>query len=154
MRSASPSTSGRRVLVVDDHPDCADACCFLLSLLGHHASPATSGVEALLAVERFRPDVVICDLGLPDISGYEVARRIRRRHGAALYLAAFTGWDQPVNRDLSLVAGFDQHLVKPMETMHFRAVMAASRRRSLGQSLATGSGMFPVLGGDGDDPVG
>src|ERR1043166_6001432 len=98
----------RRVLVVDDHPDSAEASCLLLAALGHACCPATTGTQALAEAENFRPDVVICDIGLPDITGYEVARTLRTRHGSLLYLAALTGWDQPADRARALAAGFDQ----------------------------------------------
>ncbi|HEX8109943.1 MAG TPA: response regulator [Kofleriaceae bacterium] len=143
MRVTSPSTPGRRVLIVDDHPDSADASCLLLTLLGYEAWPATSGAQALAEVERLHPDVVICDLGLPDINGYEVARKIRSRHGAALYLVALTGWDQLADRERALAAGFDQHLVKPANTAHLQAVMAASTRR--GDSAPRGDGKRRAL---------
>lgn len=79
-------------------------------------------------VAQFRPDVVICDIGLPDLSGYEVARMLRDRHGSALYLAALTGWDQPADRARALAAGFDQHLVKPANLKTLRARITASYR--------------------------
>ena len=123
MYPRSSNTRRRRVLVVDDHPDSAEASCLLLTLLGHEARAATSGVQALVEVERWHPDVVICDIGLPDISGYEIARTIRRRHGTELYLAALTGWAQPIDRARALAAGFDRHLVKPASAEHMQAVM-------------------------------
>jgi CheY-like chemotaxis protein len=112
-----------RVLVVDDHPDSAEASCILLTLLGHEACAVTSGREALVEVERWHPDIVICDIDLPDISGYDIARTIRSQHGNELYLVALTGWSQPVDRLRALAAGFDQHLVKPASAEHIQAVM-------------------------------
>ena len=129
---------GLRVLVVDDHPDSADASCLLLSALGHECRPAVTGENALAEVERFHPDVVICDIGLPDISGYDIARTLRSRHGSALYLAALTGWDQPAARARALAAGFDEHLIKPASARALRAVMAASLQRSVLIALGTG----------------
>lgn len=102
----------------------------LLSALGHTCCPAVSGEHALAEVERFHPDVVICDIGLPDISGYEVAQVIRKRYGRKLYLAALTGWNQPADRARSFAAGFDLHLVKPANAKVLREVMAASIRAS------------------------
>jgi CheY-like chemotaxis protein len=142
MSSTPASGGGRRVLVVDDHPDSAEASCLLLTALGHTCCPAMNGEHALFEVERFHPDVVICDIGLPDISGYEVARKLRTRHGAALYLAALTGWDQPADRARSFAAGFDQHLVKPASAQILRAVMAASVR---GSGMAIGTGTFSII---------
>ncbi|TMQ17749.1 MAG: response regulator [Deltaproteobacteria bacterium] len=126
MLAAGPSK--RRVLIVDDHPDSAETSCLLLSVLGYLCCPASTGAQALAAAEQFRPDVVICDIGLPDISGYDVARTLRTRHGAALYLAALTGWDEPADRARSLAAGFDQHLVKPANLQALLAVMTAAFR--------------------------
>ena len=124
MDTAAPT--GVRVLVVDDHPDAAEAACLLLCALGHDAYAATTGNAALAEVERLHPDVVICDIGLPDISGYELAHVLRIRHGAGLYLAALTGWDQPADRARALAAGFDQHVVKPANVTVLRGVIAAS----------------------------
>ena len=126
MLAADPSGCAPRVLVVDDHPDSADASCMLLSKLGYACCAAVTGKQAIAKAEAFRPSVVICDIGLPDISGYEVARVLRSRYGALLYIAALTGWDQPGNRTLALEAGFDQHLVKPANLKLLRAVMTAS----------------------------
>lgn len=123
MCAASSKARRRRVLVVDDHPDSADASCILLTLLGHEACAVTSGQQALVEVERWHPDVVICDIGLPDISGYEIARTIRSRHGTEMYLVALTGWAQPIDRVHALAAGFDRHLVKPASAEHMQAVM-------------------------------
>ena len=102
----------------------------LLSALGYECRPAVTGENALAEVERFHPDVVICDIGLPDISGYDIARTLRSRHGSALYLAALTGWDQPSSRALALAAGFDEHLIKPAELAKLEKILA-SRKPSL-----------------------
>jgi CheY-like chemotaxis protein len=144
MRAAHFRTPGRRVLIVDDHPDSAEASCMLLALLGHDASPATCGLDALAEVERLHPEVVICDLGLPDISGFEVARAIRTRHGSELYLASLTGWDQPAERARALAAGFDQHLIKPANVSCFRQIMAAAELGG-GVPRPRGSGVFPAV---------
>lgn len=109
--------------MVDDHPDSAEAACLLLTLLGHEACAATNGMQALAEVERSHPDVVICDIDLPDISGYEIARRLRSQHGTELYLAALTGWSQPVDIERAFAAGFDQHLVKPASAEQMQAVV-------------------------------
>lgn len=95
----------------------------LLTLLGHDACAVTNGMQALAEVERSHPDVVICDIDLPDISGYEIARTLRSRHGSELYLAALTGWSQPTDRERAFAAGFDQHLVKPASAEQMQAVV-------------------------------
>lgn len=98
----------------------------LLSKLGYACRAAVTGKQAIARAEEFRPSVVICDIGLPDISGYEVARVLRSRYGARVYIAALSGWDQPEHRTRALEAGFDQHLVKPANLALLRAVMSAS----------------------------
>jgi CheY-like chemotaxis protein len=118
----------RRVLVVDDHLDAADASCLLLRVLGHTARPAVNGGQALQEVERFLPDVVICDIGLPDISGYEVAAKIRQRHGPRVFLAALSGWSQPEARVRSISAGFDEHWIKPANAKLLSSILAAATR--------------------------
>jgi DNA-binding response OmpR family regulator len=142
MLTASARSPGRRVLIVDDHPDSADASCMLLSALGYECCSAVTGENALAEVERFQPDVVICDIGLPDISGYDIARTLRSRHGSSLYLAALTGWDQPAARARALAAGFDEHLIKPANVRALRGVMVASLQRRV--MLALGTGEYPT----------
>jgi CheY-like chemotaxis protein len=109
-----PTTERLRVLVVDDYPDSAETASMLLALYGHECRTAVTGRGALDEAAAFDPDIVILDIGLPDISGYEVARALRARAaGRPLYLAAVTGWGQPEDRVQALAAGFDQHILKP-----------------------------------------
>jgi DNA-binding response OmpR family regulator len=109
------SMDRHRVLIVDDFPDAAEAACILLTLLGHDARFATCGEDALREAAAFDPDIAILDIGLPDLSGFEVARRLRRCTAHALFLAALTGWGQPEDRIKALAAGFDHHVVKPAD---------------------------------------
>jgi CheY-like chemotaxis protein len=104
-----------RVLVVDDFPDAAEVTCMMLALLGHDSEAAHSGYAALAAAMRFEPDVAIVDLALPDISGLEVGRELRRRsrRRTPLYLAALTDWSSTGLRGRTADAGFDQLVVKP-----------------------------------------
>ena len=103
-----------RILVVDDLPDCAASIQLLLSLLGHDCRSAGSGAEALEVAEAFEPEIVLLDIGLPDLSGYEVARALRARQGdRPLFLAAVTGWGTVTDQVLALAAGFDHHVLKP-----------------------------------------
>jgi DNA-binding response OmpR family regulator len=92
---------------------------------------AKNGKGALATDAEFAPDVVFLDIGLPDISGYEVARRLRSRRGRAVYLAALTGWGQAEDRLRALAAGFDQHILKPADGRVLSGVLVAaeSRRR-------------------------
>ena len=135
--AASSIIPRHRVLVVDDHPDSAEASCILLTLLGHEACAVTSGTEALVEVERWHPDIVICDIDLPDISGYEIARKLRSQHGPELYLAALTGWSQPVDRERAFAAGFDQHLVKPASAEQMQAMVDGVDPRTAGGPRCT-----------------
>ena len=118
-----------RILVVDDHLDAAQATSLLLSMLGHACRPVFTGTEALAQVATFEPDIVILDIGLPDLSGYEVAREIRRRHSErAIHLAALTGWGLTEDRVRALAAGFDQHVLKPVDAAKLRALIEVAER--------------------------
>jgi CheY-like chemotaxis protein len=117
-----------RVLIVDDYPDAAEATCMLFKQLGHSVRQAHSGTRALDEAEEFHPDVVLLDIGLPDLSGYEVARTLRQLHGRELYLAALTGWGQPEDRARAIGAGFDQHILKPATAHVLREVIVAAER--------------------------
>jgi|RhiMethySRZTD1v2_1073278.scaffolds.fasta_scaffold02643_9 PAS domain S-box-containing protein len=106
----------RRVLVVDDNGEAADMLAMLLTEVGCEVHTAYRGETAISEADRFRPDLVLLDIGLPDISGEEVCRRIRAfPWGAAVVIVAVTGWGQEHDRLRSAVAGFDQHLVKPVD---------------------------------------
>jgi len=105
----------RRVLVVDDNCDARDMLRTILELDGHHVQDAADGAHAVRLAVEWTPDVAIIDIGLPEIDGYEVALRIRKRVGAAVRLIALTGYGDPEARDLAMKAGFDEHLVKPVD---------------------------------------
>lgn len=106
----------RRVLVVDDNRDSADSIAMLLKLLGADVHVVYDGPGALSAIDAFQPSVVLLDIGLPSMDGYEVARRIRQRPELnALTLIALTGWGQTEDRVRSREAGFQHHLVKPAD---------------------------------------
>ena len=105
-----------RVLIVDDYPDAGEAACMLLSQLGHDCRFATCGEDALREASKFDPDVAILDIGLPDLSGFELARRLREQlAGHPIFLAALTGWGQAEDRVKALAAGFDHHVLKPAD---------------------------------------
>ena len=106
----------RRVLVVDDNQDVADSLLIILQQQGHQVRAAHDGLTALKLAESYKPEVVLLDIGLPGLDGYEVARRLRalpELHGALLI--ALTGYGQPDARRRALDAGFDVHLVKPVD---------------------------------------
>ena len=122
---APAPTRPRRVLVVDDSTDAADSFAMLLELAGHKVSIAYSATEALETAERQRPDVAFIDIGLPQMNGYEVARRLRSSDRCStIKLVALTGYGQPTDRHEAQSAGFDHHLVKPADWQAVGAILA------------------------------
>jgi signal transduction histidine kinase len=106
----------RRILVADDNLDALESLAALLALNGHEVHRAQDGAAALQAAMRHRPEVIFLDIGMPQMDGYEVARRIRAHEwGKELLLIAVTGWGQESDRQRSFAAGFDFHLVKPVD---------------------------------------
>jgi CheY-like chemotaxis protein len=114
----------RKVLVVDDNADALDSLSRLVTLMGNDVCKARDGVQAIVAAARFRPDIVLMDLGMPNMNGYEAARRIRQQSwGRQLLLVATTGWGQEEDRRRTAEAGFDHHLVKPIEAVALRELL-------------------------------
>lgn len=105
----------RRILVVDDNADAADSLAMLLQLAGHQVHAVYSSRAALRAADELRPDVLLLDIGLPEMNGYELARRIRQNAENSVRLVALTGYGQPEDRERAKAAGFDHHLVKPVD---------------------------------------
>jgi signal transduction histidine kinase/ActR/RegA family two-component response regulator len=105
----------RRILVIDDHNDGREGLATMLQVCGHDVHEAATGVAGIEDAQRHSPDVVIVDIGLPDIDGYEVARRLRQNLGDEICLVALTGYGQPADRARSERVGFNAHLVKPVE---------------------------------------
>ncbi len=106
-RSSPRPAAGRRILIVDDNEDGAESLAMLLELSGHETLKAHDGIEAIAAAERFRPDAVLLDIGLPRLNGYEVCRRIRQEPwGKDVVLVALTGWGQDEDRHRSKRGGF------------------------------------------------
>jgi PAS domain S-box-containing protein len=115
-----------RVLVADDLRDSADSLGLLIELMGHSVEIAYDGEAALRAAERFRPDIVLLDLGMPKLDGFEVSRRIRAAPWSeSVRLVAQSGWGQDEDRRRSAEAGFDHHLVKPIDPEALEALMKA-----------------------------
>ncbi len=111
--------------MVDDNVDNAESLALLLQLAGHQTRTAHSGPGAMAAACTFRPEVVLLDIGLPGIDGYEVARRLREAaRGEKMLLIAQTGYGQEEDRHRSLNAGFDAHLVKPVDPGALQALLA------------------------------
>ena len=118
--------TARRILVVDDNHDSADTLSMLLQLTGNQTQVAFDGVEAVEAATSFRPDVILMDLGMPRLNGYEAARKIREQPwGKCMVLVALTGWGQDEDRKKTAEAGFDGHLVKPVEFVELTKLLAS-----------------------------
>ena len=116
---------GRRILVVDDNADAAEALTLMLRIEGAEVETAFDGIEALATAARFRPEIVFLDIGLPNLNGYEVARRIRgEAWGRDLVLIALTGWGRDQDRRQSTAAGFTFHLTKPVDLSALKTIVA------------------------------
>jgi len=114
-----------RILVVDDNADSALSLALILSMMGHDTRTAHDGEAALITAEAFRPQVVLLDIGLPKLNGYEVAQRIRQQvWGVAMFLIAVTGWGQDEDRQRAEDAGMNLHMVKPMDPAALERVLA------------------------------
>jgi PAS domain S-box-containing protein len=113
-----------RILVVDDNADSADSLAAMLEMLGHDVCIAYDGLAAIDEAVKFDPAVVLLDIGLPELNGYEVARRIRReKNGSKMLLIAMTGWGQDEDKDRATEAGFDLHMTKPLDPMALERVL-------------------------------
>jgi two-component system, sensor histidine kinase len=125
--SPVPGGAGRRFLFVYDNVDAASTLAMLLEMMGHTVSVANSGEAALAAVQAFEPDIVVLDIGMPGMDGYEVARRLQRRTDLRRrpVLVAATGWGTEADRERAMAAGFDRHLTKPIEVQALEAIAAS-----------------------------
>jgi PAS domain S-box-containing protein len=113
---APPRTHQRRVLIADDNRDAADSLSMLLQIAGHAVTVAYDGQQALESIETTRPEVALLDVGMPELDGYEVARRVRLDPRIRnTLLIAVTGWGQASDKERALAAGFDVHFTKPVE---------------------------------------
>jgi len=129
IHSASP-LGAMRVLVVDDNVDALESSAALLRIDGHDVQTARDGPAALLCVEQFSPEVVLLDIGLPGMDGYEVARRIRAmpdQHDTLLI--AHSGYGEEEHLHRATQAGFDHHLIKPADLSQLSALVALCRER-------------------------
>lgn len=123
-----PAYAKRRVLVVDDNHDAAASLALLLKHNGDDTDTAHDGLEALEAAEHFRPDVILLDIGMPKLNGYEVCRRIREQPwGKDVLIIAVSGWGQESNRLQSEQSGFDHHMVKPVDFSALAKVLAGKQ---------------------------
>lgn len=120
-----PSRNKRRILVVDDNVDAAESLTVLLNLTGNETRTAYDGLEAVAAAATFRPDMILLDIGLPELNGYDVARKIREQSwGERMILVALTGWGQDEDRRRSKEAGFNHHLTKPVDPVTLKKLLA------------------------------
>ncbi len=124
-QTRNPHYTRAKILIVDDNQDAAESLSMLLSQLGADVLVAQNGIDALSLAESHRPRLVLLDIGMPVMDGYEVARRLRAAHGDSMMLAALTGWGQEADRERARKAGFDVHLVKPVEFTAFESLLAA-----------------------------
>jgi PAS domain S-box-containing protein len=126
---ARESPVQRRVLIVDDNRDSADSLAMLLEITNNKVYLAHDGVEALAAIETHRPEVVLLDIGLPKLNGHEVCRRVREQPwGQNITIIALTGWGQDSDRRKSHEAGFNGHLVKPVDYDELLELLSATER--------------------------
>jgi CheY-like chemotaxis protein len=122
----SLAANRRRIVVADDNLDALHALAMILRMKGHIVTTATDGAEALQKVLAEQPDVALLDIGMPEMDGYEVARRIRSRSwGKHMLLVAVTGWGQERDRREAHAAGFDLHLTKPVGADVLEKLIAA-----------------------------
>ena len=122
-----------QVLVVDDNVDAAEMIAMLLEAFGHRTATVHDGLEVVEATRHFKPDVILLDVGLPGINGYQAAALLREE---ALVdhtlMVALTGWGSDAHRRASHEAGFDVHLTKPVESSALLEVLELARRRRFG----------------------
>ena len=122
-----PRNTGKRILVIEDNRDSADSLRLLLEFSGHEVAVAYAGHDGVQAAEQCQPDVVLCDIGLPGLDGYGVARKIRANPTTAkARLIAVTAYGQDEDRRRSHEAGFEQHLVKPVDPDALQRVLNCS----------------------------
>ena len=126
-KSGLAKSRSRRVLVVDDNPDAVETLSILLQLRHNDVLTAVDGLEAVEAAAAFQPDLILLDIGLPKLNGYEAARRIReQRQDQRVMIVAMTGWGQEEDRRKSKEAGFNQHLVKPVDPGLLEELLASA----------------------------
>jgi PAS domain S-box-containing protein len=121
---SSVVVASKRILVIDDNVDAAESLAMLLEMNGHTSRTAHDGITGLQLAVEFNPDIILLDIGLPDISGYEVAKRIRQLpSGNDFYLIATTGWGHDKDKELAKTAGFNEHLTKPIDFKRLNSLL-------------------------------
>jgi signal transduction histidine kinase/CheY-like chemotaxis protein len=135
-RSVGAPVERRRILIIDDNRDARESLAQLLVMAGHEVRTAKDGAEGLHLLAAEPPDVALVDIGLPDMSGYEVASRIRARpEGSRVVLAAVTGYGRQQDREASRQAGFDAHLTKPVEMRELEHLLSQASSVSSGAAI-------------------
>lgn len=129
MTESPANRTGRKILVADDDQDSAESLALLFQLMGHDVRAAQSGLAAIDVAAEFRPDLIVLDIGMPGLDGYEVCRRIRQHDWAqTIVIAALTGWSRDEDRDRSEQAGFNHFLVKPVDPKALEDLIAGLMR--------------------------
>lgn len=124
------ASCGHRILVVDDEADIVDLFAMLLALHGHHCRGARTGSQAIELIASFDPTVILLDIALPDVDGYQIARHVRTTRGREIFIAAVTGWGQLEDRESAYAAGFDLHVTKPVGEATLLDIVSRATRRS------------------------
>ncbi|MBY0513938.1 MAG: response regulator, partial [Gemmataceae bacterium] len=123
--NSKPKPARRRILVVDDNADGAISLAEMLGLMGNETQTAHNGLEAVDVAAAFRPDVILMDIGMPKLNGYDACRRIREQPGSnGVVIVACTGWGQDEDKKKSQDAGFDLHMVKPVDPAALEKLLA------------------------------
>jgi len=113
----------KRILVVDDNPDAAEVLAATLRIMGHEVFVAHDGRAALAVLSKARPDIALLDITMPGMSGYELARHIRSQAGPAVRIVALSGFGLDEDRARAFEAGFDQHMVKPVDPAFLKSLL-------------------------------
>jgi CheY-like chemotaxis protein len=125
-----PEQAAKRVLIVDDNIDACETLAMMLELLGQQTRQAHEGVGALKAAQEYQPEIIFMDIGLPGLTGHEVAERMRGELGMKeTYIVALSGYGTEEDRRKSLVAGFDNHYVKPLDPSTLPGILAECDKR-------------------------
>jgi two-component system CheB/CheR fusion protein len=136
---AAGASSGYKILVADDNRDSADSLALILEFEGHAVVVTYSGQQAIDRGRDGNPDVVILDIGMPDMTGYEAARKIRQEPwGKYALLIAMTGWGQAEDKERARIAGFDQHLTKPIDSSELSLLIVSFMKERPARILPTG----------------
>jgi CheY-like chemotaxis protein/anti-sigma regulatory factor (Ser/Thr protein kinase) len=126
VEASAPTAVCRRLLIVEDNPDIADTTATMMAMAGHTVRCARDGMQALAEAQSFEPEVVLLDVGLPELDGYQVARRLRQLpQTRQALIIGLTGYGMPADRQRGREAGFDHHLLKPADPNEMRALIEA-----------------------------